>query len=144
VSTSLEDIEQTEQLDDEQEARDDIPRRLTVDSVERFVGPRPTRPWAEAVEAERTESKQGGNKVSRSGDAVWGENTRQAAREVMRLLGDGMWHHRQVVAKVRTRYRVNRTVMPIVLDYLGVAESDSGRYYCIPRPWTQTYSPDGT
>jgi hypothetical protein len=93
---------------------------------------------------ERTQMRSGGRAGHYEGDAAWSENTREVARATMRVLGDGMWHERRELLQVRQQYEITRETHAAVMDYLGVAESDSGRYYCIPRPWTQTYSPDGT
>lgn len=85
-----------------------------------------------------------GHHAKNRGDIAWGPATREATRAIMRILGDGMWHHRSELLEARRAHGAGREVVHIIYEALLVAESDSGKYLCIPREWTPTEAPDGT
>jgi hypothetical protein len=57
-----------------------------------------------------------------------------------RILSDGRWHS---TAQISSRLRLEVAVFRFELQNVeGVAESDSGKYFCIPTEKTPLYAPD--
>lgn len=94
------------------------------------------RPWSDAVRRQHSEHYQPGTNSD--------TNARDAAHEALQILADGMWHKNRELGGIAKKHNASNFGMYRVLDGFGLAQSDSGRYLCIPRDWTPELAPDGT
>ena len=65
----------------------------------------------------------------------------KGARCVLQVLSDGQWHR---TADLSALTGGGRKLKSELMDCPSIAESDSGRWWCVPDDRTPLLAPDGT
>jgi len=65
----------------------------------------------------------------------------RAIFEVWQILSDRQWHRPGSILRIA---KANRVGFDGLCDMMGIAESESGQWYCMPDESTPTEAPDGT
>ncbi|MEX2443331.1 MAG: hypothetical protein WD492_06990 [Alkalispirochaeta sp.] len=65
------------------------------------------------------------------------------AELIKEIMADGEWHLRVDVTAIMRDMGITGSEFSLC-EYLRLAESDSGRYWCLPDTRTPAYAPDGS
>lgn len=75
---------------------------------------------------------------------VTADCARAAVAAVDEVLSDNQWHRKARVTEMRMRFGVSLPGIMSALDDYGIAESDDGRWVCVPGKNTPELAPGET
>jgi hypothetical protein len=100
-------------------------------------------PWADCVRPNKYGGVHDPSRRAIERDPLT-DKSRDVYNETTQMLGEGQWLRRVKLVRIAQRHGVALTVAWRIWDSIGVAESDSGAWVCLPRDWTPELAPDGT